>query len=69
MRKMFWAPDLEFATRATQSGSSRRPDLFIGVDTIDGQVKPFRGVVWGIEDYGEKAPGGQRWRVSIEVAN
>ena len=58
MRKMFWAPDVESATRAGQSGSSGRPDLFTGVDTIDGQVKPFRGVVWGVEDLGENAPSG-----------
>jgi hypothetical protein len=60
MRKLFWAPDSDSATRAEQSQSSGRPDLFTGVDIIDGRVKAFNGVVWGVEDLGEKAPSGQR---------
>jgi hypothetical protein len=26
-------------------------------------------VVWNVEDMGEKAPSGQRWRISIETAD
>ena len=69
MKKMFWAPDFDSANRAEQSRSSGRPDLFTGVDFIDGQVKPFNGVVWNVEDLGEKAPSGRRWRISIVVAS
>ena len=69
MRKMFWAPVSDSAKRAEKSRSSGHPDLFTGVDAIDEQLRGFEGVVLSVEDMGEKAPSGRRWRVSIEVAD
>lgn len=69
MKKMFWAPDGESASRARKSQVSQQPDTFSGVDVLDGQVKPFSGTVLGVEDFGEKAPAGKSWRVSIETAD
>jgi hypothetical protein len=69
MRKTFWAPDSNSANRAKQSQLSGRSDTFTGVGTITERVGLFTGVVWTVEDMGEKAAVGRRWRVSIEVAS
>lgn len=69
MKKMFWAPDGEAASRAKQSQFSQRADTFSGVDVLDERVKPFSGTVLAVEDFGEKAPVGKRWRISIEAAD
>jgi hypothetical protein len=36
-----------------------------GVDTIDGKVKLYRGVVQSVEDHGTASARGRRWRVTI----
>jgi hypothetical protein len=69
MRKMFLAPDFASSQRARQSCSGKHSDTFSGVDTIDGRLKVFTGVVSSVEDMGEKAAADKRWRVSIEVAD
>ena len=67
MRKMFWAPDADTASRADRSRAGGRPDTFTGVDIIDGRLMPFTGIVSNVEDMGEKAPTSRRWRISIDV--
>jgi hypothetical protein len=39
--------------------------LVISGVTDDGEIKLFEGVVQSIEDYGENAPPGRRWRVTM----
>jgi hypothetical protein len=41
------------------------PDVFTGVDVIDGRVTPYIGVVQSIEDHGPSAPAAKRWRVTL----
>jgi hypothetical protein len=67
MRKMFWVPDFRSSQRARQSCSTKCSDTFTGVDALGEQLKPFVGVVSGVEDMGEAARDGRRWRVSIDV--
>jgi hypothetical protein len=69
MKKMFWARDVDCANRAKRSRITGRSDTFRGVDTLDGQLKGFIGVISSIEDVGENASDGRQWRVSIEVAD
>jgi hypothetical protein len=70
MQKVFWATDLDCAERARRSSVTGRSETFTGVDTVDGELKRFVGVVSSVEDMGEKAPViGHQWRVSIEVAD
>jgi hypothetical protein len=69
MKKMFWARDLNCANRAKRSSITGRSDTFNGVDTLDGQLKGFIGVISSVEDVGENGLDGRQWRVSIEVAD
>jgi hypothetical protein len=70
MKKILWAPDLDCANRAKRSSVTGRSETFTGVDTLDGEVRRFVGVVSEVEDMGEKAPVvGHRWRVSIDVVD
>jgi hypothetical protein len=39
--------------------------LVITGATEQGEIKMFEGVVESIEDYGENAPHGTRWRVTM----
>ena len=67
MRKTFWGPDQDSADRARHSQSGARADTFSGVDVLSGNVTAYTGTVTGLEDMGEKAPVGRRWRISIEI--
>jgi|HubBroStandDraft_6_1064221.scaffolds.fasta_scaffold120675_2 hypothetical protein len=52
-----------------ERGQYRNSDTFTGVDILDEKLKGFIGVVSGVEDMGEGAVAGRRWRVSIEMAD
>lgn len=64
----FYIPDEESKKRCDQSRNLKISDTFSGVDAIDGQVRVYVGVVQSVEDHGEKAPDGRRWRITIRDA-
>ena len=47
------------------SRDHKAPIAVSGVDTIDGKVKLYRGVVQSVEDHGTASARGRRWRVTI----
>ena len=67
--KQFWTPDDESAARCHESCAQGTPDTVSGVDTLDNQLKAFTGVVQSVEDHGEQAPRGRRWRITMIDAN
>lgn len=67
MRKSLWVPDKDSADRAHRSRSEGRADLFTGLDALSGNVAAYTGTVMGVEDSGERAAVGKRWRISIEI--
>jgi hypothetical protein len=50
--------------RCNRSRDFRRWLAITGA-TEEGQIKLFEGVVQSVEDNGENAPPGKRWRVTI----
>ena len=65
-KRMFYVPDGISAKRAEKSLNQRTRDTFSGVNTLDGRVKPFTGIVVAVEDNGDSAPTGKRWRITID---
>ena len=63
--RMFFAPDEESATRARKSLAQQTPEIFSGVDILDGQVKSFAGIVQLVEDNGASVAVGKRWRIAL----
>jgi hypothetical protein len=61
----FFVPDEESANRCHDSCDQKTPVAVSGVDTIDGKVKLYSGVVQSIEDHGMASAPGRRWRVTI----
>ena len=68
MMRTFFVPDAESADRARKSQFGQHRDTFSGVDVIDHQVRMYTGVVQSVDDSGDSAPRGRRWRVSISLA-
>ena len=62
----FYVPDEEAAKRCHQSRTERASITVSGVDSIDGNVKLYTGVVQSVEDHGEESARSRRWRVTIE---
>ena len=56
----FYVPDEESANTCHYSRDHKAPIAVSGVDTIDGKVKLYRGVVQSVEDHGTASPRGQR---------
>ena len=65
----FYVPDEESANRCHDSRDHKAPIAVSGVDTIDGKVKLYSGVVQSVEDYGTTSAHGRRWRVTIHESN
>ena len=62
----FYVSDDGSAHTCHYSRDHNAPIAVSGVDTIDGKVKLFRGVVQSVEDYGTASASGRlRWRVTI----
>ena len=61
----FYVPDEGSANTCHYSRDHRAPIAVSGVDTIDGKVNLYRGVVQSVEDHGTASPRGRRWRVTI----
>jgi hypothetical protein len=61
----FFVPDEESANRCHDSCDHKTPIAVSGVDTIDGKVKLYTGVVQSVEDHGTASAPGRRWRVTI----
>jgi hypothetical protein len=61
----FFVPDEESANRCHDSCDHKTPIAVSGVDTIDGKVKLYSGVVQSVEDHGTASAPGRRWRVTI----
>ena len=59
----FYVSDEESASHYSRDHNA--PIAVSGVDTIDGKVKLFRGVVQSVEDHGTASASGPRWRVTI----
>jgi hypothetical protein len=41
-------------------------EILSRVSILDGRVKPFTGIVVAVEDNGDSAPTGKRWRITID---
>ena len=65
----FFVPDEESANRCHDSCDHKTPIAVSGVDTIDGKVKLYSGVVQSVEDHGTASAPGRRWRVTILDSN
>jgi hypothetical protein len=61
----FYIPDERSKKRCEHSQLRGVSDTFSGVDVTDGQVKIYTGVIQLIEDYGDAAPQGRRWLVTV----
>ena len=61
----FYVPDEGSANTCHYSRDHKAPIAVSGVDTIDGKMKLYRGVVQSVEDYGTASARGRRWRVTI----
>jgi hypothetical protein len=61
----FYVPEEESANTCHYSRDHKAPIAVSGVDTIDGKVKLYRGVVQSVEDHGTASARGRRWRVTI----
>jgi hypothetical protein len=61
----FWVPDLESKQRCDASRYTGRADTFSSVDVLRGTVEIYTGVVQSVEDFGQGAPEGSRWRVTL----
>ncbi|MDO8875724.1 MAG: hypothetical protein Q8M24_16440 [Pseudolabrys sp.] len=64
----FYVPDEESAKRCHISRSRQTPDTFSGVDSLDGKLKTYTGVVQSVEDLGATARQA-RWRVTMPGAS
>ena len=62
--KRFYVRDKESANTCHYSRDHKAPIAVSGLDTTDGKVKLYRGVVQSVEDYGPSARD-RRWRVII----
>ena len=59
----FYVPDEESANTCHYSRDHKAPIAVSGVDTIDGKVKLYRGVVQSVEDHGTASARGD---ISVE---
>jgi hypothetical protein len=64
----FYVPDGPSAQRCHDSRDQQKSITISGVDSTDGQVKPYTGVVQSVEDFGASATLGRKWRVTMRVS-
>ena len=60
------AADPEADVRRCHDSMRDRQRITITGATLEGRLLPFTGVVQAIEDNGEGAPRGKRWRVTMQ---
>ena len=61
----FYVRDEESAKRCRASRDSQESITVSGVDTMDGKVKTYMGIVQSVEDYGPSSAPGRRWRITL----